>query len=124
MIRRADRDRYLRALQKADGGDYGPLGELLARAVLTTLHRFIVPAVAGPDLLVPLISLADNALTPAALRAAAERGRLKAHQDEGGRWLSSRAWVEDYKRSRSRRGRPPVSKGHHTVSDESAGHDS
>jgi hypothetical protein len=109
IIRRTDRSRYLRALQAADGEDLGPLGEFLARAILATLHRFIVPAVAGPYRLVPLISLADSTITATALRAAAERGRLKAHQDENGRWLSSRAWLEEYKRSRSRRGRPPAS---------------
>jgi Fic/DOC family len=109
IIRRVERDRYLRALRKADDGDPGPLGEFLARAVLATLNRFIVPAVAGPYRLVPLISLADGTMTAPALRGAAERGRLKAHQDEAGRWLSSRAWVEEYKRSRSPRGRPPAS---------------
>jgi hypothetical protein len=96
-------------LRKADAGDSGPLGEFLARAVLATLNRFIVPVVAGPYRLVPLVSLADRTMTAAALRGAAERGRLNAHQDENGRWLSSRAWVDEYKASRSRRGRPPVS---------------
>jgi hypothetical protein len=109
IIRRSQRDRYLWALRKADGGDAGPLGELLARAVLTTLPRFVVPAVVGPYRLVPLISLADGTITSGALRGAAERGRLKAHQDEDGRWLSTSRWVEEYKRSRSLRGRPPKS---------------
>lgn len=112
VIRKTERDRYLRALSKADGGDPGPLGELLARAVLATLHRFIVPAVAGPHRLVPLLSLADGTMTAGALRGAAERGRLKAHQDENGRWLSSRTWVEEYQRSRSPRGRPAASGSH------------
>lgn len=107
IIRRTERDIYLTALRKADGGDPGPLGEFLARAVLSTLHRFIVPAVAGPYRLVPLISLAEASMSAVALRSAAERGRLKAHRDEMGRWLSSRAWVEEYKRSRSPRGRRP-----------------
>lgn len=106
IIRRSERDRYLRALRKGDGGNPGPLGELLARAVLATLHRFIVPAVAGPHRLVPLTAMVDGGTSAAALRGAAERGRLKAYQDERGHWLSSRAWVEEYRRSRSRRGRP------------------
>jgi Fic/DOC family len=108
IIRKNERDRYLRALRKADGGDLGPLGEFLARAILATLHRFIIPAVAGPYRLVPLLSLVDGTMSAGALRGAAERGRLKAHQDENGRWLSSRAWVEEYKGNRSRRGRPSV----------------
>lgn len=48
IIYERDRDRDLRALRTADGGDPGPLGELLARAVLDNLYRFIVPASAGP----------------------------------------------------------------------------
>jgi hypothetical protein len=35
----------------------GPLGELIARAVTNNLYRFVVPALAGPAMLVPLASL-------------------------------------------------------------------
>jgi Fic family protein len=105
IIRKRQRSRYLRALQKADGGDMGPLGELLAREILDTLQRFVVPAVAGAARLVALASLADAELSPEALREAIKRGRLKAQQDASGRWLSSRVWVEEYKASRSPRGR-------------------
>ncbi len=105
VIRKGERDRYLRALRKADAGDPGPLGEFLARNVLDTLHRFIVPAVAGPSRLVPLVALADAGMSVQALRKAAERGRLKAHRDERGLWLTSRKWLDEYQRSRSPRGR-------------------
>lgn len=105
IIRNRERDRYLRSLRRADAGDLGPLGELLARSVLDTFHRFVVPAVAGPSRLVPLVSLVDRELSVSALREAAMRGRLKAQRDSNGRWLSSRMWVEEYKRSRSSRGR-------------------
>lgn len=105
IIRNRERDRYLRSLRKADVGDAGSLGEFLARSVLDTLHRFVVPAVAGPARLVPLISLADEELSAVALRQAAMRGRLQARRESNGRWLSSRQWVEEYKRSRSPRGR-------------------
>jgi Fic/DOC family len=106
IIRKGDRQRYLNALQRADTGDVGPLSELLTRGVLDTLYRFVVPAVAGPTRLVPIISLADRELSAGTLRKAAMRGRLKAQRDRNGRWLSSRAWVDEYKASRSRRGRP------------------
>jgi hypothetical protein len=107
IIPNRERDRYLRSLRQADAGDSGPLGEFLARKVLDTLHRFVVPAVAGPARLVPLVSLADDELGVDALHAAAVRGRLKARHDDSGRWLSSRKWVDEYKRSRSPRGRRP-----------------
>jgi Fic family protein len=100
IIRKGERSRYLRALGAADAGDDGPLGEFLARAISDSLMRFIVPAVAGPARLVPIAALADADLSVRALRAAAERGRLRAHRDDRGQWRSSRNWVDEYKTNR------------------------
>jgi hypothetical protein len=105
IIRKAERTRYLKALRRADAGDPGPLGEFMARAVLDTLMRFIVPAVAGPARLVPLVALADRETSVRALRAAAERGRLRAYRDERGQWRSTRNWVDEYRTTRYRRER-------------------
>jgi len=105
IIRKAERTRYLKALRRADAGDPGPLGEFMARAVMDTLMRFIVPAVAGPARLVPLAALADPETSVRALRAAAERGRLRAQRDERGRWRSTRNWVDEYRESRYKRER-------------------
>lgn len=104
IIRKAERTRYLGALHRADAGDHAPLAELLARAVLDTLMRFIVPAVAGPARLVPLAALATRDSSVRALRAAAERGRLRAQRDERGQWRSTRNWVTQYRKSRYKRG--------------------
>jgi Fic/DOC family len=104
IIRKAERTRYLRALRKADAGDLGPLGEFMARAITDTLMRFIVPAVAGPARLVPLAALATPDMSARALRAAAERGRLRGHRDPRGQWRSSRRWVNEYLASRYQRG--------------------
>jgi Fic family protein len=103
IIRKGDRERYLDALQHADEGDCGPLGELLARAILDNLHRFVVPALAGPEQLVPLPALAAERLSPNALRVAAVRGRLRAVKAPDGSWRSSRAWVDEYVASRYKR---------------------
>jgi hypothetical protein len=103
IIRKGERARYLQHLRRADAGDAGPLGEFLARSVLDTLMRFVVPAVAGPARLVPLAALADPSLSARALRVAAERGRLRALRDEQGQWRSSRRWVNEYRRNRYRR---------------------
>ena len=88
IVYKRDRARYLRALRSADAGEPGALGELLARAVLDNLYRFIVPAVAGPKRLVPLAALADRGVSEDALRMAASRGRLRARTrdatDSGG----------------------------------------
>lgn len=105
IIYKRDRIRYLKALRSADKGDPGPLGEFLARAAVDNLHRFIVPAVAGPRRLVPLAALVRPDLTEGALRVAAHRGRLRAQKGTDGHWRSSAAWVDEYVDSRFKRKR-------------------
>lgn len=105
IILKKQRESYLDALQSADRREFGPLGELLARAMIDNLNRFILPNVAGPARLVPLAALADSDLALTALRAAARRGRLDAMQDAQGQWQSSRKAVEAYKSSRQHTGR-------------------
>ena len=100
VIQNRDRDRYLDALRKADHRDPGPLGELIARAIVQNLTRFILPAVAGPAKLLPLESLATRELNVAALRMAIHRGRLRAIQGEDRMWRSSKKWLEEYRASR------------------------
>ena len=102
IVRKTQRAAYLTALQKSDDGDHGPLGELLARAMYDNLNRFIVPGVAGPARLVPLVSLADESFSVAALRQAAARRRLDAVQGADGIWRSSRKAVEDYAHTKGR----------------------
>ena len=53
---------YLTAMQRADGGECGALGELIARAMYDNLNRFIVPNVADPARMVTLAALADEIL--------------------------------------------------------------
>jgi Fic family protein len=103
LIYKRQRAEYLRALQRADVGDLGLLGELIARAILDNLYRFVVPAVAGPARLVPLAALATKQIGSDALRTAAVRGRLQATRGSDGQWRSSRNWVDDYLRTRYRR---------------------
>lgn len=104
IIYTRQRQDYLRALRRADAGDAGQLGELLARAILDNLYRFVMPAVAGPARLVPLGALANDEITDSALRVAAARGRLQATQGPDGQWRSCRNWVDDYLSSRYRAG--------------------
>ncbi len=103
IVLKQQRAAYLSALQKSDDGDHGPLGELLARAMYDNLNRFIVPAVAGPARYVPLAALVSDEFSLAALRQAAQRGRLTALQGSDGVWRSSRKAVEDYARSKGSR---------------------
>ncbi|MDA0633137.1 Fic family protein [Nonomuraea sp. MCN248] len=103
IIYKRDRDKYLQAMRRADGDEFGPLGELIARSVTTNLYRFVMPAVAGPVKLVPLPALATPGVTENALRVAAARGRLRAVKGDDGLWRSSKKWVDDYLKSRHRR---------------------
>lgn len=103
IIYKRDRARYLKSLRRSDAGDPGPLGEMIARSVLDNLYRFVVPAVAGPVRLVPLVALATKEQSVFTLRAAIERGRLKAQKGPDGQWRSSRAWVDEYVKSKYQR---------------------
>jgi Fic family protein len=104
IIYKRDRGKYLRSLQRADEGDAGPLGELIARAVTDNLYRFVVPAVAGPSHLVPITALATKERSVNSLRAAIERGRLRAQKGPDGQWRSTREWLDQYIASKHRRG--------------------
>jgi Fic family protein len=103
IIDKRDRAKYLAALDRADRGEVGALSELFARAMLASLNRFIIPAVAGPARFVPLSALANQRVTARALRQAAERGRLKATKGDDGTWRSSRRLVDQYLASRHQR---------------------
>ena len=107
VILKEQRAAYLRAMQHADKGDVGPLGEILARGMIDNLNRFIIPNVAGPAKLVPITALVDADLSLVAIRAAARRGRLEAHQRSDGQWLSTRKAVDTYKESRRPGARRP-----------------
>ena len=100
IIYKRQRSQYLKALSKADKGDAGRVGEILARAILDNLMRFVLPGVAGPVKLLPLEALASKEHSAVSLQAAARRGALKAQKSAHGDWLSSKKWVEDYARSR------------------------
>ena len=104
IIYKNQRARYLEALRRADQGDAGALGELVARAILDNLYKFVIPSVAGPARLVPLAALADARITASALRNAAHRGRLQATRGPDGHWRSSRNWLEEYLSTRYVRG--------------------
>lgn len=103
IIFKANRYRYLTALDKADKGDPGPLAELVARSVVDNLNRLVVPNIAGPARLVSLKSLATPELSYQALRQAASRGRLEASYGTDGTWRSSKHAVETYKASKYKR---------------------
>jgi Fic family protein len=105
VILATQRSRYLKALQLADNGNPNLLAEVIARAVSDTLTRLLIPKLAGEAKLVPLSALAAAGPYDAAyLRQLAISGRLRALRD-GRLWLSSRAWLAEYMKTRDPRGR-------------------
>lgn len=102
IILKSHRQRYLDAMQKADSGDFAPLGEMIARAIYDNINRFVLPAIAGEARLVPLAALVSKDFTLAALRQAAQRGRLKAIQTPDGVWQSTRKDVNAYRRTKGK----------------------
>ena len=111
IIEKKKRAAYLRALASADRGEPGALGELIARAVLANLTRFVMPAIAGEVRLLPLEALVRKDMTLSALRNAAQRGRLRAVAASNGVWRSSKRWVSEYAASRYAPLRGPRSRG-------------
>jgi len=107
IIRKEKRTSYLRAMRYADHGEPDALGQIFARAMEDSLYRFIVPNLAGPAREIPLSSLVTPTLSLTALRLAAQRGRLDAHQDSSGIWRSSKQAVAEYEATKRQR-RPPA----------------
>jgi len=103
VIFKEQRGCYLKALDRADHGDSGPLAELIARSVVDNLHR-LIPNIAGLAKYVPLEALVDDEFSLAALKQAAGRGRLEAIIGADGRYRSSRAALKAYKASKYKRG--------------------
>ncbi|HXH36068.1 MAG TPA: Fic family protein [Plantibacter sp.] len=96
IILKEQRRKYLRALDRSDKGDHGPLAEVISRSVVDNLHR-LIPNIAGPAKYVPLEALVDAEFSLVALKQAAGRGRLEAIIGSDGRYRSSRAAVDEYK---------------------------
>lgn len=103
IIYKQQRKAYLATLRRADKGEVGALAELIARAILDNLYKFVVPAIAGPARLVPLAAFATKDITAGALRAAAVRGALQATKGPDSQWRSSHNWVDDYLAARQPR---------------------
>jgi fido (protein-threonine AMPylation protein) len=99
IINKRARPKYLQALARADSDDPGPLAEVFARAVRTSVERHMLPALAGPMRIVPLSSLETPTLSRAALLSAAKRQRLQTVKMHD-RYYSCQRWTQDYVRSR------------------------
>ncbi|NTW97348.1 MAG: Fic family protein [Oscillochloris sp.] len=89
---------YLEALSQADRGRYGPLLNLIGRAVEVGLDLYLEACAAAPpqEDLLPLSELAAGTAHSAEyLALLIRKGRLEGSK-RGGRWYSTRAALERY----------------------------
>lgn len=99
IILKNDRKRYYRVLASADEGDYEPLCEFIAQAVLRSINIYLKalkPSKKNKDKFIPLNELSKSCdYSTDYLRKLALQGKLEAHK-EGRIWLSSRQALNDY----------------------------
>jgi len=88
---------YIRISQQMQ---YFPGEGMKAGSIYDNINRFILPAIASEDRLLPLTALVTPTFSLAALRQAAQRGRLNATQTSDGRWLATRRDVDNYARNK------------------------
>jgi len=103
IILKQRRISYLKALDKADKGDVLPLAEIIARAVIDNVNRFITPVKANFYSKVALNSLETKEISYSTLRQAATRGRLNATIGSDGIWYSSKRAVQTYLKEKYQR---------------------
>lgn len=103
FIRGRARQAYLRGLREADSGDHARLAGVIARSVLDNLTRFVPREVATTRELLPLSELTTESVDVKVLQRAVRSGKLKAARGSGRGYLSSRAWVDEYLRTRRKR---------------------
>jgi Fic family protein len=99
VFERAERARYAGALAAAESGEPALLADLIARAVIRSCDRLRAAAISSTDPLAPLRELAGDAYST--LAKAAQRGTLRTVM-RGGRYFTTRAWIENYRTTRPR----------------------
>ena len=110
LLLRDWRARYIHGLNMANTGNYSPLVNLIGQAVEAGLDLYLEACAAVPEYQ-PLRELVQASGYPLEyLSWLARQGRIDAVK-RGGRWYSTLAAIETYKREaeegKKRRGRPP-----------------
>lgn len=99
IILKNDRKRYYRVLSEADKGEYAPLCEFVAQAVLRSLNiylKILLSSKSEKENFISLKELAKSSVYSVAyLRKLATQGKLEAFK-EGKIWLSSKKALDDY----------------------------
>lgn len=108
IILKNDRQKYYRALDKADRGLTSDLEKIVAQAVERSINIYLNVLKAGvskTEIWVPLSSLSKKSrFSEKYLNLLARSGKLEAHK-QGRIWLSSEAAIEAYLKARERQRR-------------------
>jgi Fic family protein len=99
VYERAERVRYIAAIAAAESGDHAQLANLIAGAVIRSCNRLRAAARAVSDPLAPIRELAGDGY--ATLAKAAQRGTLQT-VTRGGRYFTTRDWIENYRATHPR----------------------
>ncbi len=106
VILKNDRKRYYRVLSLADDGNYAPLCEFIAQAVIRSLNIYLgilSPSQKKDEQYISLKELSkDSPYSAAYLRKLATQGKLEAHKD-GRNWVTTKQAIERYIASRKRK---------------------
>ncbi len=106
IILKNDRQKYYRALEKADAGKYDDLEKFIAQAVERSMNIYLKALQSGSnptDRLIPLSGLSKHSrFSEKYLNLLARSGKLEAHK-EGRNWLSSKTALKNYLANRERK---------------------
>jgi len=108
VILKNDRQKYYRALEKADKGHFEDLGKFIAQAVERSLNIYLKAFLSNSNAKEKLISLSElskhSSFSEKYLNLLARAGKLEAHK-EGRNWLSSQKALDNYMNQRERKRR-------------------
>lgn len=103
IIQKVERPKYYRALQKADSGDYKPLVNLTAQAVLRSLNIYLDVLIPSREK-EPYITLAEatkkSPYSAAYLGKLAKEGKIEAHKFKRN-WVTTEQAIKRYIRARN-----------------------
>jgi len=106
IILKNDRQKYYRALEKADAGKYDDLEKFIAQAIERSMNIYLkaLQSGSGPtDRLILLSELSKHSkFSEKYLNLLARSGKLEAHK-EGRNWLSSQRALKNYLANRERK---------------------
>lgn len=106
IILKNDRQKYYRALEKADADEHDDLEKFIAQAVERSMNIYLKAIQSGSsptDRLIPLSELSKHSqFSEKYLNLLARSGKLEAHKD-GRNWLSSKSALKNYLDNRERK---------------------